>query len=81
VKHVSGLLKCIERDADLFFAERLAWRAVKDAGVKLFSPEHGGSYSVFNRRPLSNDIILYCAQDVQLLPRLWSYYRRRITPE
>jgi exonuclease 3'-5' domain-containing protein 1 len=44
----------------------------KEKGLKLFTPESRDSYEVFNARPLSEDAGLYCAQDVQYLPRLCS---------
>ncbi|KAK2035994.1 exonuclease, partial [Colletotrichum somersetense] len=78
-KCVNGLSKCIERDGSLSYTEGLAWRRVKDKGVKLFAPEHGGSYQVFNERPLSSDMIRYCVQDVQFLPLLWTRYKAKLT--
>ncbi|CAF3625678.1 unnamed protein product [Fusarium graminearum] len=71
---VNGLSKCIERDAPLSVRERLDWVRIKEAGVRLFAPEKGGAYEVFNERPLPDAIKLYCAQDVQILPRLWAHY-------
>ncbi|RYP88538.1 hypothetical protein DL770_004619 [Monosporascus sp. CRB-9-2] len=79
-RFLSGLSKCIEKDAPLTAAERLAWKAAKEKGVRLFAPERGGSYRVFDERPLSEDIRLYCVQDVRFLPRLWSRYDARLTP-
>ncbi|KAK1249734.1 hypothetical protein MKX08_009737 [Trichoderma sp. CBMAI-0020] len=78
-RYVTGLAKCIERDAPLSHSERRNWMQIKDRGQRLFRPEDGGSYQVFNERPLQRDIGLYCAQDVQILPRLWAHYRRKIT--
>ncbi|KAK0612665.1 ribonuclease H-like domain-containing protein [Bombardia bombarda] len=78
-KFVNGLAKCIERDSPLSTDERVAWKAVKEKGAKLFAPERGGTYQVFNERPLSEEIRLYCAQDVQFLPRLWSHYDAKLT--
>ncbi|EAQ88734.1 hypothetical protein CHGG_05353 [Chaetomium globosum CBS 148.51] len=75
-----GLSRCIERGACLLAAELATWKAVKDAGVKLFSPDYGGSYTVFVERPLCDAIKLYSAQDAQILPRLWSQYNTRMTP-
>jgi len=75
-KRVNSLRKCIEYDASLTPDERKHWKSTKDAGRKLFCPEQGGSYEVFNIRPLSDEIIRYCAQDVQFLPRLWHKYNR-----
>lgn len=41
--------------------------AIKSAGLNLFAPERGGSYEVFNKRPLAGEILAYAAQDVVLL--------------
>ncbi|KXH25373.1 3'-5' exonuclease [Colletotrichum salicis] len=78
-KVVNGLSRCIERDALLSYEERLAWKMVKDKGVRLFAPEHGGSYQVFNERPLSSDMVNYCVQDVKFLPLLWTRYKSKLT--
>ncbi|KAI0011890.1 ribonuclease H-like domain-containing protein [Xylariaceae sp. FL0662B] len=77
---VSGLSRCIERDASLTIHERIAWNTTKETGIKLFAPERGGSYEVFNERPLSSELRLYCIKDVQLLPQLWMLYNSRMTP-
>lgn len=61
---VNGLGKCIEHDAPMTLCERAKWKACKEAGRKFFAPECGGSYEVFIARPLSAEIIQYCAQDV-----------------
>lgn len=77
-RFVSGLAKCIEQDAPLTVRERLALVNAKEAGKKLFAPERGGSYAVFNERPMKEGIVRYCANDVCILPRLWRYYDGRI---
>lgn len=74
-----GLKKCIERDASLGSAERQAWMTTKEKGLKLFAPERGGSYEIFNTRPVPNENIQYCVQDVRFLPKLWRYYDHRLT--
>ncbi|KAJ5941423.1 hypothetical protein N7516_001591 [Penicillium verrucosum] len=76
---VNGLGKCIENDAGMTADERANWKAFKDKGRKLFAPECGGSYEVFNTRPLPDEIRQYCAQDVQFLPKLWQKYDGRMT--
>ncbi|KAL4789451.1 ribonuclease H-like domain-containing protein [Aspergillus venezuelensis] len=76
-RFVSGIGKCIDYDAGLSFIERTHRAAVKDKGKRLFAPELGGSYEVFNARPMHADIVRYCAQDVWVLPRLWATYDRR----
>lgn len=79
-RHVNGLAKCIERDGCLSVTESKDWKESKEKGMRLFAPERGGSYSVFNERPLSNEILRYCIQDVHFLPRLWAYYNCKLTP-
>lgn len=77
-KFVNGLSKCIERDSNMTYTQRLEWQQVKERGVKLFAPEKGGTYEVFNHRPLSDDIGLYCVQDVQWLPLLYEVYSKKL---
>ncbi|ORY10439.1 ribonuclease H-like domain-containing protein [Clohesyomyces aquaticus] len=71
---VNGLARCMERNLSMTFAERQVWVDTKEAGRKLFAPERGGSYEVFNVRPMPDAIRKYCMQDVQYLPRLWQLY-------
>ncbi|KAK8013571.1 ribonuclease H-like protein [Apiospora marii] len=78
-RHINGLSRCIERDCPMTSGERYAWKHIKEQGVKLFAPEKGGSYEVFNERPLPEKVRLYCVQDVQFLPRLWSYYDAKMS--
>jgi exonuclease 3'-5' domain-containing protein 1 len=76
---LSGLNRCMELDAGLSFTERTGWKTVKENGVRLFVPEKGGSYEVFNRRPLSLELLKYCANDVVYLPTLRSKYWGRLS--
>ncbi|KAJ2977928.1 hypothetical protein NQ176_g4095 [Zarea fungicola] len=78
-RFVSGLAKCIEYDAPLTVQEKAAWLVSKRAGQQLFAPEKGGSYEVFNERPLAKEIVQYCANDVHILARLWKYYDGKMT--
>lgn len=55
-------------------------RSVKHAAEGSTEDERGESYKVFNERPLSEDIVRYCIQDVHFLPRLWAHYNGRLTP-
>ncbi|PYH29290.1 uncharacterized protein BO87DRAFT_401472 [Aspergillus neoniger CBS 115656] len=63
-KYLAGLGKCISRDIE----------------KTLFSPQHGGSFEVFELRPLPEAIVQYCVQDVLLLPKLWHIYNPALTP-
>ncbi|KAJ5995438.1 hypothetical protein N7481_002415 [Penicillium waksmanii] len=67
-KFVTGLGKCIEKDAPITSTEKVDWSLTKERGRRLFAPEYGGKYEVFNNRPLSQDILQYCCQDVEFLP-------------
>ena len=73
-QYLSGLAACIQRHSDMSPTEKEKWRATKDLGRKLYTPETGGSYEVFAKRPLAPDIIAYCVQDVVVLPGLWKKY-------
>lgn len=77
-RHVNGLAKCIERDSNLPFAVRREWRASKERGHKLFDPDLGGGYAVFDERPLSAEIQKYCVQDVIHMPALRELYRAKL---
>ena len=50
----------------------------KEVGLKLFDPERGGCYEVFNVRPLPNELRLYCLKDVYYMQRLWLHYNARL---
>src|SRR5882757_5064217 len=51
---------------------------VKKTGVSLFDPEKGGSYEVFNVRPLSPPIFDYCVLDVSVTPKLLKVYASKL---
>ncbi len=76
---VNGLAKCIERNATMTFSQRSDWQKAKAQGRKLFAPERGGSYEVFNTRPLAEELRKYCVQDVLFLPGLWSTYSAKVS--
>lgn len=78
---INGLKKCIEKDMPMSSTERHDWLTTKEEGLKLFDPQKGGSYEVFNQRPLPEKIRIYCVQDVQYLPCLWDVYNRKLTAE
>ncbi|OBT41546.1 hypothetical protein VE00_08661 [Pseudogymnoascus sp. WSF 3629] len=79
-KYVNGLSKCIEKDLTMTASEKRQWIEGKGKGKRLFAPELGGSYEVFNVRPLADEIALYCTQDVRLMPKLWKHYFNKLSP-
>jgi exonuclease 3'-5' domain-containing protein 1 len=77
-RFINGLAKCIERDSTLPYAEKREWKANKERGHKLFDPNLGGGYAVFDERPLSTEISKYCVQDVIHMPALRELYRAKL---
>ena len=78
-RFVHGLSKCMKEDSHLSEDQKRDWETVKDEGRRLFDPQRGGSYEVFNERPLKKEIKAYCEQDVQCLPGLYEVYRARLS--
>jgi exonuclease 3'-5' domain-containing protein 1 len=72
-KFLNGLTKCVEKEwvKSLDGIGLVSWKLAKEKGERLFKPEYGGSYDVFNQRPIPEDISSYCVGDVQYLPELW----------
>ncbi|KFY46966.1 hypothetical protein V494_00259 [Pseudogymnoascus sp. VKM F-4513 (FW-928)] len=79
-KYVSGLSKCIEKDITMTASEKRQWVEGKGKGKRLFAPELGGSYEVFNERPLLEEIAIYCTEDVRFMPKLWKHYFNKLSP-
>lgn len=77
-RFLSGLARCIENHTSLAldWSKLASWKLAKEHGARLFRPELGGSYEVFNQRPIPGEIVSYCVGDVQYLPelrhRFWS---------
>jgi exonuclease 3'-5' domain-containing protein 1 len=69
----------MENDLYLSYGQKLECQRVKEEGLKLFTPERGGTYEVFNKRPLSNAISLYYVQDMQWLPALYQTYLQKVS--
>jgi len=74
---LTGLAKCIEYQ--ISGSQKVAWRFIKARGEKLFAPEKGGSYEVFNERPLTKEMADYCIGDVMHLPALRNIYWNQLT--
>ncbi|KAJ5771461.1 uncharacterized protein N7511_003512 [Penicillium nucicola] len=71
---LAGLAKCIQNNKSLSDSAKKTWHLAKEIGKRLFDPQLGGRYEVFNERPLKPEILIYCRQDVELLPSLWELY-------
>jgi len=73
-KYLNGLAKCIEQGV-LHGSDLTSWKLAKEKGGRSFKAEFGGSYKVFEQRPIPTEIISYCVGDVQYLPQLWRRFR------
>ena len=69
---LSGLAKCVEKTVPMSLrgSGLGSWKQAKEKGERLFKPEYGGSYEVFNQRPIPEEVVDYCVGDVQCLPEL-----------
>ncbi|TFK73376.1 hypothetical protein BDN72DRAFT_761787 [Pluteus cervinus] len=73
-RYVTGLRRAMETYLD----PPASWKKTKDEGKAIFDPAQGGSYEVFEKRPLDPRIVEYCAQDVTLLSHLRNAMRSRM---
>ena len=46
--------------------------------MKDVAPERGGSFEIFDRRPIRQKILAYCVQDVVYLPSLFDKYNAKL---
>jgi exonuclease 3'-5' domain-containing protein 1 len=67
--YFSVLAKCIEKNMITWpdQCSLATWKKAKEQGERLFKAELGGSYEVFNQRPIPEAIVSYCVGDVQCL--------------
>ncbi|CAI9638036.1 unnamed protein product [Alternaria burnsii] len=80
-QYLVGLGKVIEYNTSRLFitpTQAQFSKKTKEAGLKLFAPEHGGNYKVFEERPLSKAIKDYCVQDVVHMPQIWNLYNAKM---
>jgi exonuclease 3'-5' domain-containing protein 1 len=77
---LNGLARCIEDNLSHFSnrQELARWKLTKTNGERLFKPELGGSYDVFNRRPIPEELIGYCVGDVKYLADLRNFFLAQI---
>ncbi|KAH7034504.1 uncharacterized protein B0I36DRAFT_316440 [Microdochium trichocladiopsis] len=79
-RFLNGLVKCVKYDAAIGYRLFRSWNQAKFDGELLFDPKWaGGSYQVFNLRPLPTKITAYCIGDVQYLPHLRDVYWGKLT--
>lgn len=65
--YLKSLAKCLNVSGVVDWATAQRLNALKKRGKKLYAPELGGSYAVWDNRPLCGDLIKYAAADVKYL--------------
>lgn len=78
-RFITGLANCIKYDCPMTESQKQSWLQMKDRAGRLYDPNKGGRYEVFNERPLRREICEYSAQDVALLPKLWEAYSTKLS--
>lgn len=79
-QYLMGLTKCIQFDLRdvVNNADRNRIRSLRGMGRREVIPAMGGSWEVFNQRPLSTTLTHYCVTDVFHMPLLWDVYNKKI---
>ena len=64
---MKGLKRAISSSTRIAEGTKAAMAALQDEGRRLFSPDLGGSYDAWCRRPMDPLLMRYAAADVQFL--------------
>ncbi|KAK3111705.1 hypothetical protein LTR53_012772 [Teratosphaeriaceae sp. CCFEE 6253] len=78
---VKSLAHCIEEAQVLSQTEAQRWVDRKEKVVHMFDSSYGGSYEVFNARPLDPLLLEYCVGDVTILSTLAASYTEKLTEQ
>lgn len=73
-----SLARCLDRDSGLDPAEIARLTSARSRGKTLWDPALGGTYDVFETKPLSPAILAYCEANVRVMPRLFEVYNARL---
>jgi exonuclease 3'-5' domain-containing protein 1 len=73
--YVHGLKKCVQEDLKLSVLQTNRWLRTKTEGQKLMETD------IFSIRPMNDNTVQYCQNDVIHLPDLCATYMARIHPE
>ena len=76
---VHSLYKCVQESAELSKEKRRRWMNSRNMVSRLYTPKNGAGFQILEERPLAEDIKVYCAQNVLVLPDLWEEYRNRLS--
>jgi exonuclease 3'-5' domain-containing protein 1 len=76
---VKGLSKAIEDCPGLTANDKIKLQALKATGTKLFDPKKGGSYEVWQSRPMDPVLQTYAAADVRYLHAMRDAWGKYVT--
>jgi len=74
VNYVQGLHKCLTQCPALQSEQKVFADWINNLGKNLFEPQHGGSYEIFQQRPLNPFILIYAAHDSRYMLALYEQY-------
>ena len=76
--HLEGLPNCALQYFSLGHQKKQNVEAIKEKGIQLLTLEKGGSYMVFNQRPMKKEVVIHCVQNVLYLPNLPDKYKAKL---
>lgn len=74
--YVIGLKKAFKYSTSLSDPTKEQLESVKEAGLRYFAPEFGGSHAAWDHRPLSQELLVYAGVDVWYLNIIFVEYLR-----
>jgi len=74
VHFVQGLHKCLTQCPALQSEQKVFADKINSLGKRLFEPQNGGSYEIFQQRPLNPVILVYAAHDSRYMLLLYEQY-------
>jgi len=78
VNYVQGLYKCLTQCPMLQAEQKVFAEKINKLGKQLFEPQNGGSYEIFQQRPLNPVILVYAAHDSRYMLALYDQYLQSI---
>lgn len=77
-QRVLSLQNCLLNCEGLDDTQKGFAETIKQWGKRLFEPKEGGSYKVFQDRPLRDEILIYAAHDSRYMRVLYDCYRSKL---
>jgi len=74
VNYVQGLYKCLTQCPMLQSEQKVFAERINTLGKRLFEPQNGGNYEIFQHRPLNPVILVYAAHDSRYMLVLYEQY-------